>query len=305
MFNLHQLWLFKKVVEFGGFSAAAEKLHIAQPSISIQVRRLEKELNIDLFDRIGRRLHLTQAGEELYYYACRILNLAEEAEQNIRSLQDLKGAKIRIGASTTPGMYIIPVIAADFRRQYPDIEIELKVANTRSIEEKLLANSIDLAVLGEEIDYDNNIKIEPLLEDNLVVVCGKEYEIAGEKKISIKKLTEQKFVLREKGSSTRDMVDKLLDEKGLIIKDIWELPSTESIKQVVIANWGLSILSYFSVRSEVSAGCMEIVNFEEDFSLSRNINLAFHRFKKFSPAVQIFYHFLKNSIDTFTLLNRE
>lgn len=295
MLNLHQLWLFKNVVESGGFTAAAEKLHISQPSISIQVKRLEKHFKIELFERYGNQLHLTQIGEELYRYACKILNLTEEANQSIRSLQDLKGARIRIGASTTPGIYILPSLAAEFRKQYPEVEVDIQIANTRTIEEKLLANAIDFAVLGEEKKYDKNLIIEHLIQDHLIAICGKDHEMADVKKTTLKKITKQNFVLREKGSSTRDIVDNLLEETGDIFNEVWELPSTESIKQVVMSNWGVSILSFFSIRLEISAGYIVAIPLEEEISLCRRINLAYHRLKKFSPAVQVFYQFLKDS----------
>lgn len=295
MLNTHQLWLFKNVIEYGGFTAAAEKLHISQPSISIQIKRLEKQFNVDLFERYGKKLQLTQAGEELYQYACKIVHLTEEAKQSISSLQDMKGAKLRIGASTTPGVYLLPSIAADFRRKYPGIEVAIEIANTRTIEEKLLDNSIDFAVLGEEQKYDNNLIIEHFIQDRLVAICGNEHELANGKKINLKMLAEQQVVLREKGSSTRDIVDNLLENSQLSFKEIWQLPSTESIKQVIMANWGVSILSYFSVRAEVSAGFLIVVPFQEEASLCRSINIAYHRLKKFSPAVQAFYHFLKET----------
>ena len=294
MLNLHQLWLFKKVVNYGSFTLAAEELHISQPSISIQIRRLEKDLKIDLFERCGRKLKLTQAGEEFFHYAAKILDLADEAEQKIGKLKGLEGAKIRVGASTTPGNYLLPSITAEFRKQYPGVLVELLIANTRTIEDKLLSNSVDLALLGEELSYNRNLTIEPLLKDHLVVVCGKDHEMAGAEKVDMRTLLKQKFVLREKGSSTRDILDNLLEDKHISIEQIWELPSTESIKQVVLANWGLSILSYFSVRLEVSAGNMTIIPLKE-LTLFRDINLGCLRLKKFPPALEVFYNFLKNS----------
>ncbi len=295
MLNFHQLWLFKKVVEHRGFTAAAAALHISQPSISIQVKQLEKDMGIDLFERCGKRLQLTQAGEEFYGYACRIFDLSQEAEQTLRNLKGLAGAKIRIGASTTPGVYLLPSLVTRFRRQYPGVETDLQIANTRVIEEKLLDNSIDLAVLGEESSYDDNLKIIPLLKDRMVLVCGKDHDLAGMEKVTLSKLARQKFVLREKGSSTRDIADKMLNNIGVTVKEIWELPSTESIKQVLMSGWGVSILSYYSVRMEVSYGCLTVVPLETGFSVSRNINLAWHRLKKFSPATKIFYDYLINT----------
>ncbi|MDW7675311.1 MAG: LysR family transcriptional regulator [Bacillota bacterium] len=263
MLNLHQLHLFITVVELGGFTAAAEKLHISQSSVSIQVRRLEQNFGVDLFERNGRNLKLTEIGKELYQYSCKITNLAKETEQAIESYKGLEKGTVRVGASTTPGNYLLPAVAANFRRQYPGLKVEVSIGNTREIEQKILLNAIDLALLGEEKTYDESLVIEPLVQDKLVVVCGKDHHLAYSGKISLRELASQKFVLREKGSSTRDMVDKILKEARIALNDVWELSRTESIKQIIMANWGLSILSYSSVKLEVEAGHLKIVSLQE------------------------------------------
>lgn len=299
MLNLHQLFLFKKVVESDGYTAASEQLHISQPSISIQVKRLEKELNLSLFERIGNKLHLTQYGEYLYDYACRIINLAEEAEGTMKNLQNLKGGKIRIGASTTPGIYLLPSIAAEFKRVYPEIEIKIEIANTRKIEEKLSKNEIDLAILGEEQEYDSQLVIEPFVEDFFVLACNPTHNLVNKTEVKLHDIANEKFVMREKGSSTRDFVDLLFDKNDLFYKEVWELPSTESIKQVLLSGWGISILSYLTVRTEVEAGLLKTVPLIHNSSVHRKINLAYHKGKKFSPALKLFYTSLKDNIDKY------
>ena|GEM_PF-6522018 len=146
--------------------------------------------------------------------------------------------------------------------------------------------------MGEEERYDSNLIIEPYLQDQLVVVCGPGHELAGTSLITSEILARQKFVLREKGSSTRDMVDKIVQQAGIPLSEVWELPSTESIKQVLMSNWGLSILSFTSVRGELQAGYLVTVPLKEQLPFHRSINLAFHRSKIFTPALTALYHFL-------------
>lgn len=294
MINLHQLKLFKTVVELDGFTKASEFLHIAQPAISMQIKKLEVDIGLQLLERCGHQIQLTQAGQELFKYATQILLLMEETEEKMKSLRDMNGAKIRFGVSTTPGIYLLPSLITYFRKQNPRIEVEMIIQNSRSIEEKLLNNTIDLAVLGEKIHYDPNIQTEFLITDELVFISGKHHELANKQINRLSDLSQQNFVLREKGSSTREIVEKDIADAGIVMKNIWEVPSIEGIKQVVIANGGISILSLLSIKLEVLSGQIVVLPVEKQLSLTRNINLAHHRLKKFSPAACLFYQFIKD-----------
>jgi DNA-binding transcriptional LysR family regulator len=294
MINLHQLKLFKTVVEFDGFTKASEFLYISQPAISMQIKKLEADIGLQLLERCGHQIQLTQAGQELFKYATEILLLMEETEEKMQNLRGMNGAKIRLGVSTTPGVYLLPSLITYFRKQYPKIEVDIIIQNSRSIEEKLLNNTIDLAILGEKINYDPSIQTEFLTTDELVFISGKNHELANKQINRLSDLSQQNFVLREKGSSTREIAEKGIADARIVMKNIWEVPSIEGIKQVVIANGGISILSLLSIKLEVLSGHIVVLPVEKPLSLSRNINLAHHRLKEFSPAVCLFYQFIKD-----------
>ncbi len=279
--------------------------YISQPAISIQIKKLEMTIGLQLLERCGHQIQLTQAGQELFEYATKIFHLIEETEEKMKSLQVMNGAKIRLGVSTTPGIYLLPSLITYFRKKNPKIEVEIIIENSRSIEEMLLNNAIDLAILGEKIKYDPNILTEFLITDELVFISGKNHELANKQIICLSDLSHQNFVLREKGSSTREIIEKGITNANIVIENTWEVPSIEGIKQMVIANEGISILSLLSIKLEVSSGHIVILPVEKAVSLSRNINLAYHRLKEFSPAVDLFYQFIKDEFTKIRTTNKK
>lgn len=289
--NFNHLRVFLVVAKNLSYSRAAEELFISQPTVSIQVKKLEEELGIDLFEQLGKKIYLTEAGKLLYSYVNRIFSLAVEAELAVQELKGICSGQLVIGASTTPGIYLLPEIIGSFQELYPGLGISLEISNTHKVQEQLLLNQLDLGVVGEELMMDPQLQIEPLIEDELVVIVAAGHPLAERQSITLEELLQQRLILRERGSSTREVLEEKVRHQGNQLKVAMQLSSVEAIKQAVAANLGVSIVSKLSVGLELGAGVLSILSFS-DVQLVRQINLAYHKDKKISPAVREFMSYL-------------
>ncbi|MFZ3173150.1 MAG: selenium metabolism-associated LysR family transcriptional regulator [Carboxydocellales bacterium] len=293
--NFNHLKVFWAVAKNLSYSRAAEELYLSQPTVSIQLKKLEEALGLDLLEQLGKKIYLTQAGELLYPYVNRIFSLATEAESAIQELKGLRAGRIIIGASTTPGIYLLPAIISSFQQNYPRLEISLEISNTHQVQEHLLLNQLDLGVVGEELTIDPQLIIQPLLADKLLIIAAKEHPLALRKSVSFAEFLTQRLILRERGSSTREILEQSVHSRGLQLKVAMQLNSIEAIKQAVIANLGVSVISKLTVGMEVKAGLLRAIPFS-DLSLSRHINLAYHKEKKLSPVMQAFVQDIKKQL---------
>jgi DNA-binding transcriptional LysR family regulator len=291
--TLHQLRIFLSVCELRSFTRAAQELHLSQPSISVQLHQLEDILGCKLIEQIGKSIYLTEAGKLLEPYARKIFYLVEESQQVINDLKGLQRGAIHIGASTTPGTYLLPRILGEFKAQYPQIEVTLEIANSREIQERLLHNTLDLGFIGGGIIAEE-IKSEPYLMDELVLIAGKKGLFKGKgKEWNLKELEGQRFILREKGSATREVIEKLLREQGFEMKISLELGSPEAVKQAVEAGLGLSFVSRYSVLREVAERRLTIVKLK-NICFQRPLIIVYHRDKVLSRAVLAFLEIAKD-----------
>jgi len=294
MLNLHQLRIFYIVAKNLSFSRAAEELFISQPTVSVHIQKLEANLNLKLFDYLGKKVHLTETGQLLYTYAQKIFALADEAEMSLKELQGLKRGHVRIGASSTPGMYLLPKITAHFKESYVNIELSLQLANSHAVTELILNNQLDLGVVGEEISDGNDLVITPLVQDELVVIVAANHPFASRRKISPADLLTQEFILRERGSSTREVLEERLNSLQLKVKVAMELGSVEAIKQMVAANLGVSVVSGHAIELERKSGILHVLKVPE-LNLQRQINLVYHQDKNLSTSALAFIKWLKDS----------
>lgn len=290
--NFNHLKVFWAVAINSSYSRAAEELYLSQPTVSIQVKKLEDELGIDLFEQLGKKIYLTRAGEQLYSYANRIFSLSAEAELAIQELKGLRSGRIVIGASTTPGIYLLPALISSFQEKYRDLDIALEISNTHVVQEQLLLNRLDFGVVGEEPVQDPQLKLEPILEDELVVIVAAGHPLAKLQTIALEELLEQRLVLRERGSSTREVLEEKVGKRGYQFKAAMQLSSVEAIKQAVVANLGVSVVSKFAVKLELAAGVLQTLSIS-DLRMSRQINLIYHKDKKIFPAVREFMKLLR------------
>jgi len=183
--NLHQLNTFQVVAKHCSYVRAAEELHFSQPAVSAQIRHLENTLGVKLFEQIGRRTHLTQAGEELYIYSQKIFSIIDETMELMEMLRSPHHGRLSVGADTTVGSYVIPGLLGKFRQSFPAVEISLEVLNRASLIDALLSNRVDLAVMGAVPD-DAPIEIEPFAYNPLVLIAAPNHRLAGRADVPIK-----------------------------------------------------------------------------------------------------------------------
>jgi len=293
MINFNHLHIFHKVAEKRHYTRAAEALHISQPAVSKQVHELERTLGQPLFDKIGRTIRLTEAGKLLYDYACRIFTLAEETEAAMGALADLAGGRLAVGASTTIGIYMLPQILGRYKKRYPRIELCLDIGNAEEIQAKLLANRLDAALVEGFVTSPALFKQE-WRQDELVLIAHTAYPLPASGDLSLRRLFERNdpFILREKGSGTREVMERALTLHGLgPIRPVMELGSTEAIKQAVTAGLGISFVSEHTIKLEAAAGLLKVLPLA-DFSVRRPLYLVYVKAKSLSRAAQAFLDML-------------
>ena len=294
--NLHQLRIFYTVARLGSFSRAAEELRISQPSVSIQVADLERSMSVDLFEQLGKRIYLTDAGRVLEDYARQILNLVEEANSALAEVAGEYRGRLTIGASSTPGTYVLPRVIGAFQERFPNVTVTLDIANTRRIQERILRNELDVGIVGWEVS-SHNLEVLPLLEDELVLVVPPGHQLAQAETVQAKVLRDQRVIMRERGSGTREAAEAALREAGVVLSPAMELGSNEAIKETVAAGLGVTILSTLAVAPEVAARRLIVVPMN-DVSIRRSFRVVYHRDKRMGKALRTFLDMLQTSVQT-------
>lgn len=282
--NVNRLRVFEAVARTGSFSKAAQKLSVTQPAVTTQIRQLERQCGVALFDRVRRRAHLTEAGQTLYQYAQRIFALAHEAEETLELARGLKAGRLRVIASLTSAAYYLPRLLAAFKRRYPGIQVQLNVDNSRRVAERILALDDDLGVLTGE-PQDPNLMLEPFCEDPLILIVPPHHPWAKRRTVSLHELQDQPFVLREPGSATRTLIENRATAEGVSLRIVMELGSNEAIKRMVEMGNGLALISAAIVRREVEAGYLAMLSIREP-GLVRRFHLVYHRDRRESALLR-------------------
>ncbi|SFL63430.1 LysR family transcriptional regulator [Halanaerobium salsuginis] len=289
--NIRQLKIFIKVCELESMSKTAESLYMTQPAVSQTIISLEDELGIKLFDRIGKELNLNYAGEVLLKYARQISNLLVEAQTSIENITNMKKGKLKIGASMTIGTYLLPVMLAKFRAaEEHELELPVIIDNTYSIAKMVAENEIDLALIEGPIT-NLDLQVEKFYSDQLYLMCSAEHNWADKELITADMIKCADFIMREKGSGTRQIIENNLLKNNIDYRITHVLNNIEAIKKAIAANLGISILPEIAVTAELKSGLivkkqLANLNFKRDF------NLIFHKDKFWSPLFTEFHNFV-------------
>ncbi|MFB5196887.1 selenium metabolism-associated LysR family transcriptional regulator [Neobacillus sp. KR4-4] len=275
--DLHQLYVFTKVVEHKSFSKAADEIFLSQSTVSSHIQALEKMLNIKLFDRVGRESILTPKGERLYQWALKLLLIKDQALLDLKEgMTDLKG-KIRIAASSVPGQFMIPGMVKQFREQYPEVIFHINQSSSKIVAEKVLNGSVDIGILGEK--YDNEkLRFIPLLKERLVLITSNQNEMVGP--VNIRDILNYPFVMRNSSSGTNALLERVLKKNNIHKEQLNIIAYTESgqsLMQFVIQDIGISIISEIAAKVYSSNNMLKmhaINEFDEEryFYLVYNIN---------------------------------
>lgn len=287
--TLHQLKVFEATARHGSFTRAAEELYLTQPTVSIQVKQLTKAVGLPLFEQIGKRLYLTEAGQKLLGTCQEIFDGLEQFEMSVSDLKGLKQGQLRLAVITT-AKYFVPRLLGPFCQRYPGIDISLKVTNHQHIQERMANNEDDLYIISSPPEQPD-LKIYPFLENPLVVLAPKSHPLASQRNIPIEALNGEPFIMREPGSGTRHAVQKLFADHKVDVRVRLELGSNEAIKQAIAGGLGISVLSLHTIISEGTSGEFAILDVE-GFPIERHWYVAGLAGKQLSVVAEAFLAYL-------------
>jgi DNA-binding transcriptional LysR family regulator len=284
--DIRDLQVFLAVSTRLNFTRAGEDVHLSQPSVSVRMRQLEEELGVKLFEQLGKRVALTEAGQLLVPYAIRVIAAMSDARDAIDGLQGLERGALRIGASTTPGMYVIPRTIAHFKRRYPKIEVHLAVKDTRQIEEGVIRNEFDFGFVGGHLAGDE-VDVLPWITDEIILIVPLGHRLAGKRSVTPQDLSSEKFIFREQGSATRAVVATHLRKCHIEVAGVMEIENPESVKKAVQNGLGIAFISAFAAETDLKAKTLVAVEIG-NLKIRRELKIVYRRDKHLSRAAQTF-----------------
>jgi DNA-binding transcriptional LysR family regulator len=287
--TLHQLQIFEAIAQYGSFTRAAEELFLTQPTVSQQMKQLTKAIGVPLYEQIGKRIYLTDAGKAVLDVGRDISQRFNDLEMTLANIKGLKQGNLKLAAITT-AKYFVPRILGTFRQRYPGINISLQIANRQQILDRLANNLDDLYFIGQPPE-DLEINLRHFLDNPLVVIAPRNHPLAQEKLISLERLIEEPLIMRESGSGTRMAVESFFAENRLKMRVEMEIGSNEAIKQAIVGGLGLSILSRHSLTLEGPQGPLVVLDVE-GFPIQKHWYVIYPRSKQLSIVAQTFLDYL-------------
>ncbi|MDQ7095074.1 LysR family transcriptional regulator [Desulfosporosinus sp. PR] len=273
-----QLLIFKKVAETKNISLAAKRLHMSQPSISLQIQNLESQYGARFLERTNKGVSLTQAGQVFYEHICQVLEIFQNMQETILTLRDEEHGLVNLGATLTIGEYVLPPILTYLNQLHPDIDFRVKIANTEVISQEVLEKRLHIGLIEGPVYLHKELQIESFWEDELVVVIPYHHPWAKKDNITLAELPNELMIAREVGSGTRKVIELALSERGFDPDNLnitMELGSTHAIKQVVAAGLGMTIISALTVCQECEHQIFKKLTIQES-PIKRSLNILTH-----------------------------
>lgn len=295
--NIHQVRIFYMAAQTLSITKTAKKLHLSQPSVSIQIKDLEDSLNVRLFDRINRKITLTDAGQVFYEYAAKIITLIEETKAVMSEFGSGDKGKIIIGAPNTIGIYILPRFLGEFKELFPKAEISLHSLNKQEATDQVISGEIDFAFVQTKPKHPD-LAFDFFMNDDIVIICSKKHKWAKLHSLTMDKIREEtvELIVREEGSGTREIIEDMCGKYNINARIVMELSSTEAIKAAVEANLGIAILSRSVVKREVKEGTLSVLPVT-DVDSHREFYIAYNKKRKFMSMMKKFYEFMLEKRD--------
>ncbi|MCR8979106.1 LysR family transcriptional regulator [Brevibacillus laterosporus] len=248
--NFDSLRIFVKVVEKQNFSRAAEELNLSQPAVSLHIRHLEEEFDTSFIIRSPKHVRVTRAGELFYQKAKQILYAVDETRLELQALKQEVSGPLSLGASYTIGEYFLPQQLVMYTKEYPKVQTQVKINNTREIIEALINEKIDVGLI-EGSSNSLDVDVQVFMEDQLVLLVPNDHSLARKKVANLADLENQVWIFREFGSGTREQSDSIIQELGIHVKRYYEFSSSQAVKEAVMAGLGISIVSGLIAKREV------------------------------------------------------
>lgn len=283
--TLKHIRVFVAVFQENSITAAARRLSMTQPAVSLAVREMETYYNTKLFERSGRGIRATEAARHMYADAARLISLYQEMDREMKNWNS--EGQLRVGSSISIGSCVLPRLVMDFSRKYPDLKVQVKINSSDIIERDILENKLDFALIEGRIHSDR-IRSQVFMDDELVPVCSRFHPLANAKNVPVEDLREERFLMREKNSGTRELAESNFAVQGLFIEPVWESSSTAALVNAVIAGLGISVLPKRMLDAQLRSH--RICTFSiRDMDLKRPYYIIYHENKYISPVMEEFF----------------
>ena len=289
--DLNQLKSFLEIVREGSFTKAAKKLFLTQPALSLQIKAVEEELGVQLFERGGRQIHLTDAGQTLLSRAEEILGLVEQTRQEVVSLKELRSGRLTLGSTEANCLYVLPAIVKSFREKFPEVDIRLTSRKSAELVNLVAEGAIDFGIATLPVSHPR-IETSPLFWRQDVAVCRRGHPLTEKHRVTPEDLVEYPLLLLEVGSTSRKLIDGMFAEMDLVPKNVMELGSVEAIKQFVAIDLGVSIVPELALEREVKDGQLHAMRLS--WLPARHVGVIQRKNAYVSPASRMFLKLLKN-----------
>jgi DNA-binding transcriptional LysR family regulator len=291
--DLHQIEIFCTLIKLRSFSQAAEALYLTQPTVSSHIKNLEQELGVKLLDRLGKRVVPTEAGNILFRSGQKLIALRDHAREEIAAISGTIAGILKIGGSTIPGAYIMPPIIGAFRKKYPSVSVQLVIDDTAKVAEAVMNGNLSIGVVGARV-IEPHLDAHPFLRDELVVAVPPGHAWAKRKSVAVDELRGEPFILREKGSGTRRIMEERLDKAGFPLADLNSVAvmgSSDAVRQSVKAGLGISILSIRALQDDIRSGRLAALRLK-GIPIERSFSVILLKGKSRSLLCQAFLDFL-------------
>jgi len=297
--TFRQLKVFESAARHLSYTRAAEELHLSQPGVSMQIKQLEEVIGLPLFEQIGKKMHLTPAGHEIFTYSQNIGHLLDEAEVVVEELKGVQSGRLAISVATTASHFATRLLAA-FSQRYEGVTISLDITNRASLRDQLDNNVPDLVIMGQPPE-DIDVKSETFMENPLVIIAPANHPLTKESNIPLKHFEDEHFVVREAGSGTRSAIRRFFEQHSMSFHTGIEMSSNEAIKQAVEAGLGLGLVSIHTLELELETGRLVILDVE-DFPIMRHWHIVQRSGKRLSPVALAFKQFVLEEAEQFIRL---
>jgi DNA-binding transcriptional LysR family regulator len=287
--TLRQLQVFEAVARQLSFSRAAAELHLTQPAVSMQVKLLEEQAGLPLFERLGKKIFLTEAGEELHQHSRVIAQQLRDADEALAARKGLSQGRLVITMVST-AKYLVPPLLARFLKQHPGVTVKLSANNREVVLKQLAENEVDLAIMGR-LPEGMEAVAEPFARHPHVIIAAPDHPLAKKRRIPLARLAKETFLIREPGSGTRGLLERLFAEHRLPLNVSMEMASNETIKQAVQAGMGISLLSLHTIELELKARRLVVLDVQ-GLPIVRDWHVVHLAAKRLSPVAQAFRDFL-------------
>lgn len=288
--TFRQLQIFRSAAKNLSFTHAAEELFLTQPAVSMQIKQLENAVGIPLYEQLGKKIHLTEAGKLMLQFSSEIHRQFKQTEKELEDLKGIEGGLLQVSVATTVNYYAARLLSK-FCQKYSRVRINLDVTNRATLLAKLEQNETDLVLMGS-VPNDSDLVVEPFMENPLVIIAPPNHPLVGEKRIPLRKIKDDTLLMREVGSGTRMAMEQFfLEKKNFKLISMIEMNSNEAIKQSVEAGLGLGVVSLHTIELEKEVGRLKVLDVN-NFPIVQNWNIIYRKGKRLSAAAESFRQFI-------------